>query len=91
MSACERRGEGTDERLREEARALMARDRTLVNVSIFTVAMLAVAAILVVVFGEFRFASDNAYHATFTDASRLKAGQDVRISGVPVGASRRSG
>ena len=64
----------------------MARDWTLVKVSIFTVVMLLVAAILVVVFGEFRFAADSSYHATFTDASRLKAGQDVRISGVPVGS-----
>jgi phospholipid/cholesterol/gamma-HCH transport system substrate-binding protein len=61
-------------------------DSTLLNVSIFTVAMVLVAALLVVVFGEFRFASENGYHATFTDASRLKAGQDVRIAGVPVGA-----
>ena len=63
----------------------MKRDRTLLNVGLFTVAMLLVAAMLVVVFGEFRFASDSKYHATFTDAARLKAGQDVRISGVPVG------
>jgi phospholipid/cholesterol/gamma-HCH transport system substrate-binding protein len=63
----------------------MKRDRTLLNVGLFTVAMLLVAAMLVVVFGEFRFASESKYHATFTDASRLKAGQDVRISGVPVG------
>ncbi len=63
----------------------MKRDRTLLNVGIFTVAMLLVAAMLVVVFGEFRFASESKYHATFTDASRLKAGQDVRIAGVPVG------
>ena len=46
----------------------MRRDRTLLNVSIFTVAMLLVAAVLVVVFGEFRFASASTYHATFTDA-----------------------
>src|ERR1044072_4539320 len=64
----------------------MSRDRTLLNVSIFTVAMLMVAAMLIVVFGEFRFAPDSGYHATFTDAGRLKAGQDVRISGVPVGS-----
>src|SRR6476646_4262048 len=64
----------------------MARDWTLVKVSIFTVAMMLVAGFLVIVFGEFRFASDSSYHATFTDASRLKAGQDVRISGVPVGS-----
>jgi phospholipid/cholesterol/gamma-HCH transport system substrate-binding protein len=64
----------------------MKGDRTLLNVGIFTVAMVLVAAMLVVVFGEFRFASESKYHATFLDASRLKAGQDVRISGVPVGS-----
>jgi phospholipid/cholesterol/gamma-HCH transport system substrate-binding protein len=63
----------------------MKRDRTLLNVSIFTVAMLLVAAMLVVVFGEFRFAAGKSFHANFSEASRLKAGQDVRISGVPVG------
>ena len=56
------------------------------KVSIFTVVMLLVSAALVVVFGDFRFGSESTYHATFTDASRLKAGQKVRISGVPVGA-----
>lgn len=60
-------------------------DRTMLKVSIFTVAMLLVAAMLIVVFGEFRFAAGNSYHATFSEASRLKAGQDVRIAGVPVG------
>ncbi len=63
----------------------MKSDRTLLSVMIFTVAMLMVAAMLVVVFGQFRFASETDYHATFLDASRLKAGQDVRIAGVPVG------
>ncbi|WP_422744557.1 MCE family protein [Mycobacterium sp. WMMD1722] len=63
----------------------MNRDRTLLNVSIFTVVMLLVAGALVVVFGEFRFASGHTFHANFTEASRLKAGQDVRIAGVPVG------
>lgn len=65
---------------------LMQGDRTMLKVSIFTVVMLLVAAGLVVVFGEFRFSSDNGYHATFAQASRLKAGQDVRIAGVPVGS-----
>lgn len=59
--------------------------RTLVSVSIFTVVMLMVAASLIVVFGEFRFAAEDKYRATFTDASRLKTGQDVRIAGIPVG------
>jgi phospholipid/cholesterol/gamma-HCH transport system substrate-binding protein len=64
----------------------MQSNKTLIKVSIFTVVMLLVAAGLVVVFGEFRFASSNTYHAKFTTASRLKAGQDVRIAGVPVGS-----
>lgn len=57
-----------------------------IKVSVFTVAMLLVAAGLVVVFGDFRFGDENTYHATFINASRLKAGQKVRISGVPVGS-----
>ena len=35
------------------------------KVGIFTVVMLLVAAGLVVVFGQFRFASGNTYHANF--------------------------
>jgi phospholipid/cholesterol/gamma-HCH transport system substrate-binding protein len=58
----------------------------LIKVSAFAVAMLLVSAALVVVFGDFRFGPESTYHATFTDASRLKAGQKVRIAGVPVGA-----
>jgi len=56
-----------------------------IKVSIFAVAMLLVSAALVVVFGQFRFGPESVYHATFIDASRLKAGQKVRIAGVPVG------
>ena len=58
----------------------------LTKVGIFTVTMLLVAVGLVVVFGEFRFGPENTYHANFTDATRLKSGQKVRIAGVPVGA-----
>ncbi|BBX63666.1 Mce family protein Mce4B [Mycobacterium saskatchewanense] len=57
-----------------------------IKVGAFTVAMLLVAAGLVIVFGDFRFGAENTYHATFTDVSKLKAGQKVRIAGVPVGA-----
>ncbi|ORA37162.1 MCE family protein [Mycobacterium aquaticum] len=60
-------------------------DRTMLKVAIFAIAMLLVAAMLVVVFGQFRFSSNHSYHATFAEASRLKAGQDVRIAGVAVG------
>ena len=59
---------------------------SLIRVSIFAVTMLLVAGGLVVIFGDIRFASTNAYHATFTDARRLKGGSDVRIAGVPVGS-----
>lgn len=58
---------------------------TMIKVIIFSIAMLLVSAGLVVVFGEFRFTSNNTYHADFTTASRLKGGQDVRIAGIPVG------
>jgi phospholipid/cholesterol/gamma-HCH transport system substrate-binding protein len=58
----------------------------LVKVSIFVVVMLMVSAGLVVIFGEFRFGAKNQYHATFSDASRLEGGSDVRIAGVPVGS-----
>ncbi len=57
-----------------------------IKVSVFAVVMLLVAAGLVVVFRDFRFGPTTVYHATFTDASRLKAGQKVRIAGVPVGS-----
>ncbi|BBZ31578.1 MCE family protein [Mycolicibacterium confluentis] len=63
----------------------MGENGTLVKVGVFTTVMLLVAASLVVVFGEFRFAAGNTYHAIFENASRLKSGQDVRIAGVPVG------
>jgi phospholipid/cholesterol/gamma-HCH transport system substrate-binding protein len=58
----------------------------LVKVGIFTVTMLLVALGLIVIFGEFRFGPENTYHANFTDATRLKGGQKVRIAGVPVGS-----
>ncbi|OFJ52585.1 MCE family protein [Mycolicibacterium grossiae] len=67
----------------------MKSDRTVVSVAVFTAAMLLVAAGLVVVFGQFRFASGNTFHATFAEASRLKSGQDVRIAGVPVGSVKK--
>jgi phospholipid/cholesterol/gamma-HCH transport system substrate-binding protein len=58
----------------------------MLKVGIFTAIMLMVAAGLVVVFGEFRFGPSYTYHANFSDATRLKGGQKVRIAGVPVGS-----
>ncbi|BBZ11889.1 MCE family protein [Mycobacterium branderi] len=60
----------------------------MIKVGIFTATMLLVAVGLVVIFGEFRFGPSNLYHANFSDATRLKGGQKVRIAGVPVGAVR---
>jgi phospholipid/cholesterol/gamma-HCH transport system substrate-binding protein len=67
------------------ARALMPQRGLSIKVAVFTVAMILVAAGLVVVFGQFRFAASNSYHAIFSDASRLKGGTKVRIAGVNVG------
>lgn len=67
----------------------MHTDKTMIKVTVFTVVMLLVAGALVVIFGEFRFAAGHTYHATFTTASRLKSGQDVRIAGVPVGSVKK--
>ncbi|GFG74292.1 MCE family protein [Mycobacterium botniense] len=61
----------------------------MVKVTVFTIAMLLVAAGLVVIFGEFRFGPQYTYHAIFTDVTRLKPGQKVRIAGVPVGSVKR--
>jgi phospholipid/cholesterol/gamma-HCH transport system substrate-binding protein len=71
--------------LREEETAPMSHRANLIKVIIFAVVMVLVAAGLVVIFGQFRFAASNGYHAIFSDATRLKGGNDVRIAGVPVG------
>ncbi|QNJ90085.1 MCE family protein [Mycolicibacterium fluoranthenivorans] len=55
------------------------------KVSVFTCAMLLILALLVVTFGQFRFSSQNTYHAEFSSVSKLKTGQDVRIAGIPAG------
>lgn len=62
---------------------------TEVKVAAFTIVMLLVATALVVVFGQFRFGTGEQYHAEFTDASRLTAGQDVRMAGLTVGSVDR--
>lgn len=66
----------------------MSRRNVLVRVSVFVLAMVLVAAGLVVVFGQFRFASSSTYHANFANASLLKNGSKVRIAGVDVGSVR---
>jgi phospholipid/cholesterol/gamma-HCH transport system substrate-binding protein len=63
----------------------MKPDRTGAKVAAFTLVMGLIATGLVVIFGNFRFASTNDYRAEFSSVSRLKTGQDVRIAGVAVG------
>lgn len=55
------------------------------KVGIFTVAMLLILTLLVLTFGQFRFGSQDVYHAEFTSASKLKVGQDVRVAGIVAG------
>jgi phospholipid/cholesterol/gamma-HCH transport system substrate-binding protein len=63
-------------------------DGTAWKVGVFTLAMGLVAAMLVLVFGDFRFQAGHSYRAIFTDAARLKSGQDVRMAGLAVGTVR---
>jgi len=68
------------------AKGMPSHRSMVIKMSVFTVAMLLVATALIAVFGDFRFGPESTYHATFTDVSRLKPGQKVRIAGVPVGS-----
>lgn len=57
-----------------------------VKFGVFVVVMLLVNAGLILVFGQLRSGGATTYAAEFTSASGLKAGDKVRIAGVPVGA-----
>ncbi len=58
---------------------------TLIKFSIFAVIMAMLTAFLFVVFSESRTGSTDGYSAVFADASRLEAGDTVRIAGIRVG------
>ena len=60
-----------------------------VKLSIFTLVMVLVLALLAVVFSQMRFASETGYHAVFTSSSGMLPGAKVRIAGVPVGSVKR--
>ena len=57
----------------------------IIKLAIFGVAMLVLTAALFGIFSQFRGGPQNTYTAAFADASRLKAGDSVRIAGVRVG------
>jgi phospholipid/cholesterol/gamma-HCH transport system substrate-binding protein len=58
---------------------------TLVKFGIFAVVMALLTASLFVIFGQYQTGSTKDYSAVFADASRLEAGQSVRVAGMRVG------
>jgi phospholipid/cholesterol/gamma-HCH transport system substrate-binding protein len=58
---------------------------TLLKFGVFAVVMLLATAFLFAIFGEVRTGPTVGYSAVFSDASRLKSGDSVRVAGVRVG------
>ena len=58
---------------------------TLIKFGIFAVVMAMLTAFLFFIFGQVRTGSTNGYSAVFADASRLEAGDTVRVAGIRVG------
>jgi phospholipid/cholesterol/gamma-HCH transport system substrate-binding protein len=59
--------------------------RPLIKFGIFAAVMTLLTAMLFAVFGQYRPGDTNTYSAVFSDVSRLKAGDTVRIAGVVAG------
>ena len=60
--------------------------RTLLKFGVFATVMAVLTAFLFMTFAEYRGGSYSSYSAVFTDASRLEAGDSVRVAGVRVGS-----
>ncbi|RDH76257.1 MCE family protein [Mycolicibacterium moriokaense] len=58
---------------------------TLIKFGVFGVVMAVLTACLFFIFGQYQTGSTKDYKAVFTDASRLKVGQSVRVGGMRVG------
>ena len=58
---------------------------TLIKFTAFAVVMVILTAFLFLIFSQMRTGSTNGYSAVFTDASRLKTGDTVRVAGFRVG------
>jgi phospholipid/cholesterol/gamma-HCH transport system substrate-binding protein len=58
---------------------------TLIKFTVFAVIMALLTAFLFLVFNQTRTGASNGYSAVFSNASRLKAGDTVRIAGIRVG------
>jgi phospholipid/cholesterol/gamma-HCH transport system substrate-binding protein len=61
---------------------------TYVKFGVFAVVMVVLTAFLIMTFAQYRSGSTNSYSAVFTDASRLKSGDTVRVAGIRVGTVR---
>jgi phospholipid/cholesterol/gamma-HCH transport system substrate-binding protein len=57
----------------------------IVKFAVFAVVMLLLSAFLFMIFGQYQTGSTAGYSAVFTDASRLRSGDSVRIAGIRVG------
>lgn len=64
---------------------MMRSTGTLIKFGVFAVVMAVLTAFLFLVFSQTRTGSTNGYSAVFADASRLEAGDTVRIAGIRVG------
>lgn len=58
---------------------------TLIKFAAFAVVMAILTAFLFFIFGQYRTGATNGYSAVFSDVSRLKPGQSVRVAGIRVG------
>jgi phospholipid/cholesterol/gamma-HCH transport system substrate-binding protein len=58
---------------------------TLIKFAVFALVMTMLTAFLFFIFGQVRTGATNGYSAIFADASRLKAGDTVRVAGIRVG------
>jgi phospholipid/cholesterol/gamma-HCH transport system substrate-binding protein len=59
--------------------------RTVAKFGSFAVIMVLLTGLLIVVFGQYRGGTSNDYTAVFKDASSLRAGDTVRVSGIRIG------
>lgn len=57
----------------------------LIKVAIFAVVMALLTASLFIIFGQYRTGSTTGYSAVFSDVSRLREGDSVRVAGIRVG------
>ncbi|MCV7031767.1 MCE family protein [Mycobacterium sherrisii] len=58
---------------------------TLIKFAVFAVVMAILTSFLFFIFGQYRTGATNGYSAVFSDVSRLKPGQSVRVAGIRVG------